>query len=86
MNRRSIPALVFLFAAFVGLFVVGRDTVASPAPVFSSPAGTWMPSVTDTGSLTGSWFCPGVPATGEDGVGGSVSRSSQQSRWPAPGD
>ncbi len=72
MNRRAIPALVLLVAGLIGLVVVGRDTVASPAPVFSSPAGTWMPSVTDVGSLTGSWFCPGVPATGEDGVGGAV--------------
>jgi len=79
MNRRSIPALVLLLAAFAGLFVVGRDTIASPAPVFSSPAGTWMPSVTDTGSLTGSWFCPGIPATGEDGVGGSVVISNRES-------
>jgi hypothetical protein len=79
MNRRAIPALVLLLAAFAALFVVGRDTVASPAPVFSSPAGTWMPSVTDTGSLTGSWFCPGMPATGEDGVGGSVVISNRES-------
>jgi hypothetical protein len=79
MNRRSTPALVLLLAAFAALFVVGRDTVVSPAPVFSSPDGTWMPSVTDTGSLTGSWFCPGVPATGEDGVGGSVVISNRES-------
>lgn len=79
MNRRSVPALVLLLAAFVGLFVVGRNTVASPAAVFSSPAGSWMPSVTDTGSLTGSWFCPGIPATGEDGVGGSVVISNRES-------
>jgi hypothetical protein len=79
MNRRAIPALVLLLAAFAALFVVGRDTVASPAPVFSSPAGTWMPSVTDAGSLTGSWFCPGIPATGEDGVGGSVVISNRES-------
>ena len=34
MNRRAVPALVLLLAAFAALFVVGRDTVASPAPVF----------------------------------------------------
>jgi hypothetical protein len=79
MNRRSIPALVVLLVGLIGLVVVGRNTVASPTPVFSSPAGTWMPSVTDTGSLTGSWFCPGVPATGEDGVGGSVVISNRES-------
>lgn len=79
MNRRAVPALVLLLASFAALFVVGRDTVANPAPVFSSPAGIWMPSVTDAGSLTGSWFCPGVPATGEDDVGGSVVISNRES-------
>lgn len=79
MSRRRIPALIVVLAGLVGLVVVGRDTAATSAPVFSSPAGTWMPSVTDRGSLTGSWFCPGVPATGEDGVGGSVVVSNRDS-------
>ena len=34
MNRRSIPAIVVLLAALVWLFVVGRDSVASPTAVF----------------------------------------------------
>ena len=72
MTRRTLPALFVILAGMIGLVVVGRGTEARPAPVFSSPAGTWMPSVTDIDSLTGSWFCPGVPATGEEGVGGSV--------------
>ncbi len=79
MNRRSIPALVVVLAALIGLALVGRDTEARPAPVFSSPAGSWMPSVSDIGALTGSWFCPGVPATGEDGVGGAVVISNRAS-------
>jgi hypothetical protein len=28
--------------------------------------------VSEQGALTGSWFCPGVPVSGEDGVGGEV--------------
>jgi len=79
MNRRSIPAFIIVLAGMIALVVVGRNTEEQPAPVFSSPAGTWMPSVTDIGSLTGSWFCPGVPATGEDGVGGSVVISNRAS-------
>ena len=79
MNRRSIPAFIIVLAGMIALVVVGRNTEERPAPVFSSPAGTWMPSVTDIGSLTGSWFCPGVPATGEDGVGGSVVISNRAS-------
>jgi hypothetical protein len=79
MNRRSIPAFIVVLAAMVALIVVGRNAEERPTPVFSSPAGTWMPSVTDAGSLTGSWFCPGVPSTGEDGVGGSVLISNRAS-------
>ena len=79
MNRRSIPALIVVLAGIIALVVVGRNFEERPTPVFSSPAGAWMPSVTDIGSLTGSWFCPGVPATGENGVGGSVMISNRAS-------
>ncbi|MBG7605097.1 MAG: hypothetical protein IZT58_10735 [Actinobacteria bacterium] len=79
MNRRSIPALVVLLVGFAALMLAGRSGSAAPSPVFSSPAGTWMPAVTDTGALTGSWFCPGVPASGEDGVGGDVVISNRDS-------
>jgi hypothetical protein len=79
VNRRSIPALVVLLVGFAALMLAGRSGSAAPSPVFSSPAGTWMPAVTDTGALTGSWFCPGVPASGEDGVGGDVVISNRDS-------
>jgi hypothetical protein len=72
VNRRAIPALVLLLAGFAALIVVGRDEVAPVEPFFTSPAGAWMPSVSDNPALTGSWFCPGVPASGEEGVGGDV--------------
>lgn len=72
MNRRAIPALVLLLVGFAALIAVGRDEPTTADPFFATPAGAWMPSVSDDASLTGSWFCPGVPATGEDGVGGDV--------------
>ena len=31
-----------------------------------------MPSAPPAGGLTQTWFCPGVPATGEEGVGGEL--------------
>jgi hypothetical protein len=31
-----------------------------------------MPAVGASGALTGSWYCPGVPTDGADGVGGEV--------------
>jgi hypothetical protein len=72
VNRRAIPAVVLLLVGFAALVAVGREQPAEPTPYFTATAGAWMPSVTDNPALTGSWFCPGVPATGEDGVGGEV--------------
>ena len=72
MNRRAIPALIVLLVGFAGLIAVGRDEPVVADPFFATPAGAWMPAVSDNAALTGSWFCPGVPATGEDGVGGDV--------------
>lgn len=72
MNRRAIPAFVVLLVGLIALVVVGREPTTVDAPFFSAPAGAWMPAVRDDTALTGSWFCPGVPATGEDGVGGDV--------------
>ncbi len=72
MNRRALPALVVLLVGFAGLIAVGREQPTVTDPFFALPAGAWMPAVSDNASLTGSWFCPGVPATGEDGVGGEV--------------
>ena len=71
MNRRVIPAVVVL-VGFAGLIAVGREGPTVADPFFATPAGAWIPAVSDNSSLTGSWFCPGVPATGEDGVGGEV--------------
>jgi hypothetical protein len=72
MTRRAIPALIVLLAGFAALVVVGKDSSASPTAVFATPAGAWMPSASEIDALTGSWFCPGVPASGDDGVGGEV--------------
>jgi hypothetical protein len=72
VNHRALPALVVLLMGFAGLIAVGREQPTVVDPFFALPAGAWMPAVTDNPALTGSWFCPGVPATGEDGVGGEV--------------
>jgi len=72
MIRRAIPAFVVVAAGFAGILAVGRDEPIPTIPVFATPAGAWMPSVSDSDALTRSWFCPGVPASGEDGVGGEV--------------
>ncbi len=72
MSRRSLPAIVLVVLGLVGLVVVGRDAQPPPPPFFAATGGTWMPAVGASGSLTGSWYCPGVPTDGSEGVGGEV--------------
>lgn len=72
MNWRRLPILILVVAAFAGLVIVGREAVAPTTPVFSTFSAPWMPAVPVPGGLTSSWFCPGVPATGEEGTGGQV--------------
>ena len=79
MIRRAIPALLVLIAGFVALVAAGREESVPPVAVFAIDAGTWMPHVNTADTLTGSWFCPGVPATGEEGVGGDVVVSNRDS-------
>ncbi len=72
MIRRAVPALIVVIVGFVGLFAIGRDAPTEVPATFALQAGSWMPHVNDTDKLTSSWFCPGLPASGEDGVGGEV--------------
>ncbi len=71
MSRRALPALILVLVGLVGMVVVGRDAPLRETPFFAETGGAWMPAVGVSGSLTGSWFCPGVPTSGE-GAGGSV--------------
>ncbi|MEM1333834.1 MAG: DUF5719 family protein [Actinomycetota bacterium] len=72
MSRRAIPGFVVIVLGLAALVFAGRDGPANETPVFASAGQNWMPAVGASGTLTGSWFCPGVPATGEPGVGGDV--------------
>jgi hypothetical protein len=71
MTRR-IPGLVVVLAAIVAIVLVARDPISARPPTFSVSANGWMPSAPAPGGLTETWFCPGVPATGVDGVEGSI--------------
>ena len=70
MSRRAIPGLIVVVLGLASLIWIGRSSDEQPVPSFASTSLSWMPSVGSSGSLSGSWFCPGVPVTGEDGVGG----------------
>lgn len=78
MTRRAIPALVIVIVGLIGLVVVGRDAPVRSTPFFASTGGTWMPAVGESGALTGTWFCPGLPTDGNDGRGGSVVVSNSE--------
>jgi hypothetical protein len=79
VSRRAILAFVLVVAGLAGIVVVGRDAPVRPTPVFAAVPPPWIPAVDGPGSLTGTWFCPGVPASGEEGVGGEVIISNRES-------
>jgi hypothetical protein len=90
MNRR-LPALVVVFMMLAAVVIVARSTPTTSSAVFSQVTAGWMPTAPTLSGLTSSWFCPGVPATDEEGVGGSVligNRSDQavnaRIEWLAP--
>lgn len=70
--HRRLPAAVLLLAAIAGVVVAQRTTAERDVPTFSVTAQGWMPSAPSTSGLLESWFCPGVPATGVDGVEGRL--------------
>lgn len=70
MIVRRIPMLAVTVAAAIGIGVVARDDRAGVAPSFATRSLPWMPSSAAVPSLTSTWFCPGVPATGEAGTAG----------------
>ena len=72
MTKRRIPFLLIVLAAIVGVVLVSRPQLAAERPIYSTAAVGWMPSAPPTQGLTETWFCPGVPATGVDEVGGSI--------------
>jgi hypothetical protein len=70
--KRRIPALVLVVTALVVLMVTARDRSEATTPTFSVTASGWMPHAPVSTGLTETWFCPGVPATGTDDVGGEI--------------
>jgi hypothetical protein len=71
MSRR-IPALIVLLAAVVAGGLIWRDSPEAERAVFTEVQQAWMPSATFDSAQVGNWVCPGVPATGEPGIGGEV--------------
>jgi hypothetical protein len=71
MSRR-IPAIAVMILALVAIGVSFRTTPEDVRAVFSERLPPWMPSATFESGRIGNWVCPGVPATGEPGIGGEI--------------
>jgi hypothetical protein len=79
--KRRYPALVLVVVALGAIIAVGRSTIDAETATFSASASGWMPAAPVASGLTETWFCPGVPADGADGVEGAVvvaNRSGEQ--------
>ena len=70
--KRRIPALVLVLVALVSVVLAARDRLDASTPTFSIAASGWMPAAPVAAGLTETWFCPGVPATGAEGVEGEI--------------
>lgn len=74
MNVRRLPMLAVCALAGLVVATVGRERPETVTPVFSasSAAVPWMPSAPVTTSLSTTWYCPGVPASGAENTGGEI--------------
>jgi len=74
MMLRRLPVLVGTIAVGVTVVVVGQDPVEPVASSFSTvnAVESWMPAAPVVPTRSTTWFCPGVPASGDEGVSGSV--------------
>ena len=72
LNRRH-PMLIIALLAAVGLIWFSRQERGEVAVAsFNVAPEVWVPYVPEGDTLESTWFCPGVPASGETDVGGAV--------------
>jgi hypothetical protein len=69
---RRLPLLAVSVVAAGAIVATAGDGDSPAAAVFATVRQPWMPAAVPAGDLTKTWFCPGVPATGADGVGGAI--------------
>lgn len=72
MIVRRLPMLAVSLGALGVIAIAGRETPEPVDAVFATIPAPWMPSVPAGGTLTSTWFCPGVPAGGEEGTAGDI--------------
>jgi len=69
MKRRYL-GLVVVVLGFISLIVPARSALPADTATFQVQVPAWMPHSAIADVITETWFCPGVPATGE--VNGAV--------------
>ncbi len=74
MILRRIPVLAGAVAGAAAVAVAASGSPEPVTPVFSavSAAQPWMPSAPIVTTTSTTWYCPAVPASGEEGVRGEV--------------
>jgi hypothetical protein len=71
MNRR-IPAVIVIIASVIAVGYGWRTAPVAGRAEFAQVVQPWMPSSTLDSTGVGNWICPGVPGTGEVGIGGEI--------------
>ncbi len=64
--------MVVILAVLVAGGVLWRGSPQAGRAVFTELVQAWMPSSTFDSARVGNWVCPGVPGTGEPGIGGEI--------------
>jgi hypothetical protein len=93
---RRLPALIAFIVGILAIGIVARGAPTPRDPVFAVVPVAWMPSAppeSGASDVVTTWFCPGVPVPGDDGIGGQIligNRSSSpvnaRVQWLGPVD
>jgi hypothetical protein len=71
MSRR-IPAVIAMIGVVAAVGYGWRSAPIEGRAEFAELVRPWMPSATPESTGVGTWVCPGVPGTGEVGIGGEI--------------
>ena len=72
LNRRHPMLVVMLLTTTALVWLARQDRGVVGVASFNVAPEVWVPYVPDGEMLESTWFCPGVPASGETDVGGAV--------------
>lgn len=70
--RRRYLGLVIVVLGFAALVVPARSALPADTATFQVQIPAWMPHASTVEMMTETWFCPGVPATGQGEIAGEI--------------